>query len=849
MDELSDHDDIPAKKLRLSEGDEFTAESDPIGKNNAEKKTESQSTVEYSMGSDLDSLGLDQGDASLLEVSKQKNGTVEVDQISVLDDAESQQKIPTLMKIESVFKDAKLIASIIHDREVEKIYESLKRKRRNPNRVDVVMNEILQETRSVEQEDTSSLLLADFVNLIDKAMANMESLPLTAEEIQGLLRQEGNRPDRVDRVFTKVLRLVYHPKPFSLEEDVRMVITQMPEANPDEVRRLMSDAQGQGQEDRVKHVVSILKNDTRAYLKKDDSIPQDPTVSNDPLFKDMRIVKKVLPHKDPNEIYAFLEAHYDKKNRIKVVIEELMNDMADPDDTEHDGSEVRDTGSKILSIPGVGELQKELQELKDIFPDCDPNYLYSALEDRKDEKDRVKNLAISMLEKKDYPKLKEVLDNERKLKRRQNIVTATFDLKEFLAKFSDPELFFCDKEKVVSKNYKNHVSVQLQNDFRELSEEYLQQILEANNFCLTLCKRTVLTNISDLGDFMSELFLPTQRPLLPLPEEPEELFFNEMLYLQHQEEIQNHLKEQKMLRELRLEEAKANDELLSCECCFDDECLFEDMTSCQDGHLFCKECVRRSSEVVIGDGKSSFPCLSDNCVYHFPLPVLQAVMSPNMFSILLRRMQEEEVKQAAIPDLVSCPFCSFATIISNPDDKVFKCLNPECLKESCRLCGEPSHIPLRCNEVEKQGETDMRTYIETRVTEAMLRKCHRCHKRFIKEAGCNKMTCTCGATQCYVCRAEDIDYYHFNRTDCDNHEEAAVLHVKEMEAAANEARKQYLKDHPEAKDMVLKYDPVKHIQDVKKNHLYTPGDSENENEFNDSDYEYFENGNEYTDSE
>lgn len=79
-----------------------------------------------------------------------------------------------------------------------------------------------------------------------------------------------------------------------------------------------------------------------------------------------------------------------------------------------------------------------------------------------------------------------------------------------------------------------------------------------------------------------------------------------------------------------------------------------------------------------------------------------------------------------------------------------------------RLCREPNHIPLKCSEVEKQKETDMRTFIEKRVTEAMIRKCHRCGKQFVKESGCNKMTCVCGATSCYVCRARDIDYSHFD---------------------------------------------------------------------------------------
>lgn len=44
----------------------------------------------------------------------------------------------------------------------------------------------------------------------------------------------------------------------------------------------------------------------------------------------------------------------------------------------------------------------------------------------------------------------------------------------------------------------------------------------------------------------------------------------------------------------------------------------------------------------------------------------------------------------------------------------------------CRLCKEPNHIPLRCDEIEKGVELEMRKFIEEHVTEAMIRKCPRC---------------------------------------------------------------------------------------------------------------------------
>ena len=59
-------------------------------------------------------------------------------------------------------------------------------------------------------------------------------------------------------------------------------------------------------------------------------------------------------------------------------------------------------------------------------------------------------------------------------------------------------------------------------------------------------------------------------------------------------------------------------------------------------------------------------------------------MKPSIFSKILERKQLEEIAAAGIEDLVACPFCNFQTIMSNPEDKVFKCLNPECMKDSCR---------------------------------------------------------------------------------------------------------------------------------------------------------------------
>ena len=52
---------------------------------------------------------------------------------------------------------------------------------------------------------------------------------------------------------------------------------------------------------------------------------------------------------------------------------------------------------------------------------------------------------------------------------------------------------------------------------------------------------------------------------------------------------------------------------------------------------------------------------------------------------------------------------------------------------------------------------------EKRLSETLIRHCPKCKMAFIKYDGCNKVTCKCGHTQCYICRTDNIDYTHFCR--------------------------------------------------------------------------------------
>lgn len=125
------------------------------------------------------------------------------------------------------------------------------------------------------------------------------------------------------------------------------------------------------------------------------------------------------------------------------------------------------------------------------------------------------------------------------------------------------------------------------------------------------------------------------------------------------------------------------------------------------------------AETVIGNDELKFSCLAD-CGSEFSIPTLQMVLDSVIFSRMAQRMQAEEIRKANIVGLETCPYCDFSTIPAE-NDKIFKCLNAECMKETCRECRHVAHIPLRCSEIEYDEDVKMRTYIENKMTEALVR--------------------------------------------------------------------------------------------------------------------------------
>lgn len=106
---------------------------------------------------------------------------------------------------------------------------------------------------------------------------------------------------------------------------------------------------------------------------------------------------------------------------------------------------------------------------------------------------------------------------------------------------------------------------------------------------------------------------------------------------------------------VEVETKKASEQTLVCACCFDDECLFENMCQCDEGHLVCTECLRHYVEEQLdGKGVGHFQCMDmeavTKCTAAYSLPQLGRAFSPKSLQKVEEKMFRFDFKKANMDD-------------------------------------------------------------------------------------------------------------------------------------------------------------------------------------------------------
>lgn len=170
--------------------------------------------------------------------------------------------------------------------------------------------------------------------------------------------------------------------------------------------------------------------------------------------------------------------------------------------------------------------------------------------------------------------------------------------------------------------------------------------------------------------------------------------------------------------------------------------------------------------MAYGQGRPMVDCLETDCKATIPQGTLDRILDTETLGRLEERFREESLNGADIEGLEKCKYCSYAMVFDVPKevDKVFRCQNPDCMMEVCRQCGldwGEDHLGVPCQEMERDEAMQARREYEEKMTLEVIRTCQKCKIPIQKIDGCNKMTCRCGQTMCYLCRKSRISYKHF----------------------------------------------------------------------------------------
>jgi TRIAD3 protein (E3 ubiquitin-protein ligase RNF216) len=254
---------------------------------------------------------------------------------------------------------------------------------------------------------------------------------------------------------------------------------------------------------------------------------------------------------------------------------------------------------------------------------------------------------------------------------------------------------------------------------------------------------------------------------------------------------------------------------IECGCCFS-LYPFDKMVQCPETHLFCKSCMSSYASNLLGEHNPNIVCMDQSgCKLLFPQSELERFLTPKLLELYHRVRQRKDIEAAGLENLEECPFCDYKCVIENEMEKLFRCENVDCGAVSCRECKKPDHLPKSCKEVESDKQLDVQHIVEEAMTRALMRNCPKCQKAFIKEHGCNKMTCpNCRTVSCYICRKIINGYEHFGdspngrvgKNKCSLWDPVEQRHRTEVQEAAKKAIEEVKRDHPDIDESNIKID-------------------------------------------
>jgi hypothetical protein len=178
------------------------------------------------------------------------------------------------------------------------------------------------------------------------------------------------------------------------------------------------------------------------------------------------------------------------------------------------------------------------------------------------------------------------------------------------------------------------------------------------------------------------------------------------------------------------------------------------MVQCDHGHKICTSCVTREVECLISEGVTEFGCPSMNCSGCIEQRALATKIPHSLWKRVIEFEAERVMFGSRLEGIVHCAHCGFMCIFEGLGAMIC----PECGLETCSNCQAPAHKG-SCSRLDQSHQA------EEAATDELIAACPECKRRFVREVGCNKMTCpVCNTQVCNFCHERipvHVGYSHF----------------------------------------------------------------------------------------
>lgn len=249
----------------------------------------------------------------------------------------------------------------------------------------------------------------------------------------------------------------------------------------------------------------------------------------------------------------------------------------------------------------------------------------------------------------------------------------------------------------------------------------------------------------------------------------------------------------------RQKEQKKIDAIKKCKCCFGDFDIVN-LYSCskitaENKHKVCESCLIMYLKFNLNNGACSLDCMferSDTCHGTYNLETIYAFLNEKEYEIYKDNYEIYEIQKLSnlIDNYQICPNCEkYGSIVSKSQLTMkyrvwINCSKCQlqwcsyCLKKRIFYNGSDCHcyrIEYDKNVIARETEAELLKKIEyieniicNTINELIIHKCPYCNVSYIKEYGCNLITCnTCRGKSCYLCNEkilqprENSYYWHF----------------------------------------------------------------------------------------